>query len=209
MDIKLASRIKELRKKHGFDTQQDFADALNVDRSLVKGWENEKKPVLPRLDNLLAMCDKFQCDLDHLVGRLPESTHDIHFVHEMTGLSESAIKKISGPQLNNTFSSLLSRLIESPYYENLITAYNHYLLSLARLKTRDFDDTSLFEEVSDEKVILSKLSAVGYFKQQVASVMNQICDTDYAFWLSTRPPVALEMLADMLNAEQDPDMRKE
>lgn len=99
LDIKLNQRIKQIRLKYGYKSQQSFADALFVDRSLVKSWEREEKPVLPRLDNLLAMCDLFNCDLDYLIGRIEEPTHDIKTACELTGLSEEAVKRITAHKI--------------------------------------------------------------------------------------------------------------
>ena len=126
MDIEMNKRIKELRIKHGYKSRQALAAALHVDLSVVKSWERDKRPALPKMDNLLAMCDLFKCDLDYLTGRLPESTHDIHFVHEYTGLSESAIKILSAmkdykePNKEWGYSTVLSWMICTYAFSKLL-----------------------------------------------------------------------------------------
>ena len=94
MDNKLNERLKQLRLENGYRSQQALADKIHVDRSLIKSWERNEKPVLPRLDNLLSLCDLYHCDLDYLTGRINEPTHDIKTVHELTGLSVEAICKL-------------------------------------------------------------------------------------------------------------------
>ncbi len=123
MDIILPIRIKQIRKEHGYKSQQDLADALSVDRSLVKGWENEKKPVLPRLDNLLSMCDLFQCDLDYLTGRIQEPTHDIKYFKEITGLSVEAIKKLislKGTGIDGILSEIIDHKNSDRFFHALV-----------------------------------------------------------------------------------------
>lgn len=110
MDKKLNHRIKEIRKEHGFKSQQSFADALNVNLANVKSWEKERNPVLPRLDTLLDMCTLFDCDLDYLTGRIEHPTHDIQFIHDCTGLSTEAIRKLMQQKkkiLDSTFSEII------------------------------------------------------------------------------------------------------
>lgn len=124
MDIKLYEVIKRLRIEHGYKSQQSFADALGVNLQNVKSWENAKKPVLPRLDYLLAMCDLFNCDLDYLTGRLDKPTHDISFIHKETGLSTASIRKLhslfsrsENPEQGQIAIMLLSKIIEHNDFE--------------------------------------------------------------------------------------------
>ena len=120
MDIKLNQRIKKLRIEHGYKSQQSFADALFVDRSLVKSWEREKNPVLPRLDSLLEICKLFKCDLDYLIGRIEKPTHDIEFIHKETGLSTEAIRKLNMIKQNLVDIIMISKMIEHPDLEYLL-----------------------------------------------------------------------------------------
>lgn len=121
MDNKLNQRIKQIRKEHGFKSQQSFADALCVNLANVKSWEKENNPVLPRLDTLLDMCALFDCDLDYLTGKIEQPTHDIQFVHDCTGLSTEAIRKLMQHK-DIIMDSSLSDIIEHKDSERLLRA---------------------------------------------------------------------------------------
>ena len=93
-DRKLYNRFRELRVQHG-ETQESLAEKLGVNPQAVKAWEKHRGGSDPKLKNLLAMCDLYNCDLDYLVGRIETKTHDIKTVCEITGLSEKAVEKIT------------------------------------------------------------------------------------------------------------------
>lgn len=111
MGSKISSRIRELRKANGFKSAESLAEALDVSLKTVQGWENDNKESNITLQNLLKMCDLFHCDLDHLTGRIQEPTHEIKFIHERTGLSVGAIKKLMSLKdtgLDNILSDVFS-----------------------------------------------------------------------------------------------------
>ena len=89
----IPKKITDLRKMH-FKSAQAFADALCVSLKTVQGWEKKENPKLPTLENLIAICELFGFDLDYFTGRLEQPTHDIQFIHEKTGLSVEAIRKL-------------------------------------------------------------------------------------------------------------------
>ena len=119
MDTKISNQIRKLRKLKGFKSAQSLANALGVHLKTVQGWENETNPNLPDLDNLLALCNLFECDLDYLTGRMEAPTHEIEYIREKTGLSIGAILKIK--KLKGTgYDEFLSRLVEHEDSESLL-----------------------------------------------------------------------------------------
>jgi transcriptional regulator with XRE-family HTH domain len=205
MDIKMYQRIKEIRIKHGYKTQQAFADALNTHINTVKSWENEKKPVLPGLDSLLAMCELFDCDLDYLTGRIEESKHDIHDVHEYTGLSEKAIRRITHPKVKVNGSPVpsptaisLNRLIESDGFNDFMEAYMAFTVAADRLKesaiprakpyTVDQDGNIVidgttsggaYNVIQKDKVTLSLSAGTHYYMWTLSQALMRICEKEY------------------------------
>ena len=177
-DSKLYTKIRDLRTQRGW-TQEKLAEMLVVNPQAVKAWESPTKRALPKLDKLLAMCELFDCDLDHLTGRLEESTHDIHFVHEYTGLSEEAIKKTS-----SLMAEVLSHMIETDNFEKLIDSYGIFLDLLHQLDVDDVSQLSAFELQQKGNVVLSTNEAINHFKQKVTLAMEHICDTDHMTRLS-------------------------
>lgn len=87
----LSKRITELRKTR-YKSAQKFADDLCVHLKTVQGWEHKTDPKPPTIDNLLAICNLFDCDADYLLGRMEEPTHEIKYIHEKTGLSVEAVQ---------------------------------------------------------------------------------------------------------------------
>ena len=85
------NRLKELRKKK-YKIQEKFAEDMGVSVESVRNWEQGR--ILPEMGTLFKICDLLDCDLDYLTGRLKLKTHDLQFIHDQTGLSETAIRKL-------------------------------------------------------------------------------------------------------------------
>jgi len=91
---KLKENIRNIRKEKGFRSAESFAEALGVSLKTVQGWENLDNGRWPDLVMMLNVCELTGYDLDSLLGRINEPTHDIKFIHEKTGLSVEAIEKL-------------------------------------------------------------------------------------------------------------------
>ena len=87
-----AERIKAIRKEKKL-TQEDFASWLGVNPQVISNWECCR--AAPALDDMIDLAEALHCDLDYLIGRIDEPTHDIKAIHELTGLSIEAIMKLS------------------------------------------------------------------------------------------------------------------
>lgn len=109
------SQLKALRRKK-FKTQASFADALDVSIESVRNWEQGRQ--IPTPHHLFIICQLLDCDIDFLIGRLDQKTHDVQFIHDQTGLSEEAITQLEG--LNPDQTALVSRIIEHPDFLKVI-----------------------------------------------------------------------------------------
>lgn len=95
----LRKNLKMLRESKGL-TQEQFAEefqnqtGINTSVYTVSTWESEARGNPPRMETLLALCAFYDCDLDFLIGRIEERRHDIRYIKEITGISESAIDQI-------------------------------------------------------------------------------------------------------------------
>ena len=58
----------------------------------VQNWENQQ--ACPAIDELYKLCDLFDCDIDFLFGKQSCPRKQIASVHDCTGLSESAIRRL-------------------------------------------------------------------------------------------------------------------
>lgn len=123
-------RLKELRKRK-FKTQESFAEAAEVSVETVRNWEQGR--VLPEMGTLFKIADILDCDLDYLTGRIDCKTHDVQFIHEQTGLSEKAIKKLrklAAQSESGGWLDVLSLIIEDVNAE--------YLLSLIARRVMEY-----------------------------------------------------------------------
>lgn len=78
---KVSDNIKFLRKKFGY-TQETFAEAIGIKRSLVGAYEEGRAD--PRLNNLLRMSDVFNVSVDTIITKVVSELPDdeLHHVEE-------------------------------------------------------------------------------------------------------------------------------
>lgn len=110
----LKNGLKRARKEAGF-TQGKLAEKLKEKGIIghiktVQNWEQGISD--PSLGTLIKLSHFYDCDLDYLTGRIDCTTHDIQYVHDQTGLSESAITKLRA--LPPDQKELFSQIIEHP-----------------------------------------------------------------------------------------------
>ena len=145
MEERIGSKIRELRKADRL-TQEGLADRMNYSkdsRSTIGNWETGKH--LPSTDQLIKLCNLFQCDIGCLFGDYEERYRSIADVCEITGLSENAVSYLV--RLNEVSKKdplvllqlhLLSDLLSRKEFDTLLS----YLQNYIRLKiapTPDLD----------------------------------------------------------------------
>ena len=64
MNIEIANRLVELRKKNGY-SQEDVAEKIGVSRQAVSKWERAESS--PDTDNLIALSRLYQVSLDEML----------------------------------------------------------------------------------------------------------------------------------------------
>lgn len=113
------SNLLVQKKKHDERFKQaNFAELIGIDTSTLTKYLSPTNPNMPEMDILLSMCDLLECDVDFLIGRIDNSTHDIAICCEITGLTEECIKKIIYLQ-NKAKNSF--QYFRKPYIENIVT----------------------------------------------------------------------------------------
>ena len=123
MRIKIGQHLAAVRERKGLTQEKVVADigedigAKNAQS--ISNWERGRQK--PSIIQLLKLSNYYDCDLDHLIGRLPEQTHDIQFIHDQTGLTGDAVKKL---QENRGLSFVLSLLIEQSEFIPLLWTIN-------------------------------------------------------------------------------------
>lgn len=102
---RIGERIKALRQEMKM-TQKQLAghidDIVPTDKdkgfgqSTISGWERGDQ--LPPLPKLIALSEIFQCDISFLLCDYDKKKKDVMDVSEITGLSETAVLRLSGMQ---------------------------------------------------------------------------------------------------------------
>lgn len=154
----LKEGLKRARKTAGL-TQEELAKKIGVSTKTIMNWEQKVKAnTLPTLGTLLQLAELYDCDLDYLTGRIECKTHDLQFIHDQTGLSETAIKKLQRIAFTNKAtgnSQALSFMIEDPDF--------HYLLALmsqtAQGELHDFSVGNAYIHTEKRAVINSETRA--------------------------------------------------
>lgn len=85
-------RLQERRKKVGIKSQEDFADKLDVNLKTIRNWEQGRNA--PELNTLINICNMLDCSPDFLLGYIDETSHDMRYISQETGLTETSIRNI-------------------------------------------------------------------------------------------------------------------
>lgn len=183
MSIKINEIIKGRRKAKKW-SQEKFAEKIGASPAAVKSWERENDPVLPDTKFLISMCREFDCDLDYLIGRIPQQTHAIKTACEVTGLSEDAIKKLSGAK-NSGYADVISHLIECEGITKLILSYRAFYELLDKLAFIDTDYKTAGVSVPDLRmrkngqIVMSTDEAIHHYITRTSMILTEICEDDY------------------------------
>lgn len=70
MNIEIAQRLYELRRKHGF-SQESLASALGLSRQAISKWERSESA--PDMGNLIALADLYGMTIDELIRPCSEN----------------------------------------------------------------------------------------------------------------------------------------
>ena len=66
MNNKFSENLKKIRKEHNL-SQEQLADELGVSRQAISKWESST--AYPEMDKIIALCDKFNLNIDDLLHR--------------------------------------------------------------------------------------------------------------------------------------------
>ncbi len=137
-------RMQDLRKNRLKISRPEFYDLIypngnvaNESKSrTVKNWESEYCE--PDLKTIEKICIVLKCSSDYLLGLDNCTTKDTQFIHDETGLSETAINKLQEIKMYNDailnnpalpFISILLEQLDSIHYNDILHEIAAYLRS--------------------------------------------------------------------------------
>lgn len=131
MNISL-KKMKERRDELGYSTDK-VANFASIKPDTYRRYEKGTR--IPPIDVLCNIADTLQCDIDYLIGKIPQSTHELTDIHRQTGLSEHAINDLKQYHDNQNTLHLLNWLIEHGLLAVLEQSYDR-LIELQKIKTQ-------------------------------------------------------------------------
>ena len=161
-------------------TNDKFAEICGVSGSAMQNYLKGTRP-FPSA-KIPKVCAAFSVSADWLLGlsdvRKPST--DLRGVCEYTGISEEAIKKIEEiSQEDEYIKDVISRVIESSRFDNVIYRLYVYLANVDAIKESDFDDDIEPFNFENEKVSLPRKEAIRYFKEGVKESVGNLCNDLY------------------------------
>ena len=148
--------IKQLRKDKSL-SWKDFAERAGINESTLKGYVYGKNNVEIPLTVLPDIAKALSCTPDRLLGYIDTSNHNIQFIRNETGLSESAINKLStwvqSEDKRHNWPTYLSDILDQESIEQVFDLISFlegskhvYLLANQRNLWAEEDNEKLFEE---------------------------------------------------------------
>lgn len=102
--------IKAERKKLG-DNLDEFAQKIGISRQTLAKWESGQGNG-PTVNDLLRMCELFNCDFGYLVGEYTCKKREATDIQAETGLSDSGINTLRS--LDPKSKRFINDLLENP-----------------------------------------------------------------------------------------------
>lgn len=108
-------------------------DLIRLDRQRVtdktrsiRNWIQGKN--YPRsIKDILELCNILNCDLDYLFTDMECKTHDIEFIHEYTGLSETAISYLHEKSRSKRYLEILNIFLKYGNFDNALFHIDKYM----------------------------------------------------------------------------------
>ncbi len=181
-----SERLSARRKECGYNTQYALAEEYNkrfpssrknrkeenAENSsgilgTIKHYENGNYSGSPKLDIVDNLCKILECDVDYLLGNIGCKKHDIQFIQDQTGLSETAINKLCEIKIisevigyNEIDLNTINLLLEEMEHgeNNIIHAISTYIRSIGLSEDIHYfpDNGKLYKK----KIISSEINSI-------------------------------------------------
>ncbi len=168
----ISKNIKYLRKKHYY-TQETFAEAIEIKRSLVGAYEEGRAD--PRINNLLKICDFFKVSLDTFINK-DVSTLSDDDLYDDSGTKKEKLKvlSITVDQNDNENIELVPQKASAGYTNGY--ADPEYIEELPKFKLPMLPGNATYRafEISGDSMLplLPGTVVIGEYLEEISRVKN-------------------------------------
>ena len=171
---KTASIMKETRKEMGREyTQEKMAELLKLkNRQSYANFENGY--TLPNWEQILELCNIFECDIGYLIGEHITKRRVNADVQEVTGLSEIAITKLKAMNGGNKWTrqtDTLNQIIACDKFGGLIGAMAGFAQEDEHAVVSDFIDVSA---PVDDAIKIARMKKIDVRAMQIQNTLHAI-----------------------------------
>lgn len=111
-NIEIGAMVRKERNAIG-ETLESFAPKVGISRQTLSKWENGQGTG-PTVDDLLRMCDLFNCDFGYLVGEYSCKRRVSTDIQDATGLSEEACAALAKIKNNPCSLTFIDSILKAP-----------------------------------------------------------------------------------------------
>lgn len=146
----IGQRIKGLRKERGWSQDQlidVLQDKVPIGRNTLSSIENGNAKHF-ELSLLTALCEVFDCEMGYILCEYNNcKTRDFQFIHDTTGLSEPAIKRLASFDTKTIDGSAKAALISSMLEdEQFLTEAANILYALHMIPKKSIFEITFYDE---------------------------------------------------------------
>ena len=146
-------RLRAVRKAKGL-TQDEVGDRIGYHRNTILNWEKVDDKAFPTLDDMLRLCNIFDCNLSYLLCEQECKIKDHQAIADYTGLTEEAIETLHGLTLLGNDKAdgtaqlkAINALLSG---EGLVfIAYVYFVERAISMSNARLKDISLYEDAED------------------------------------------------------------
>lgn len=139
-----------------YDEKYPNEDGKTIYNTL-RNWHQGKGN--PTLEKLIRICDILECDIDFLLGRIDNRTHNTEYICDTIGLTEDSIEKLkklmtyeTGQKRLHIINLLLSNTNFTHFYFDKLLQYQKYKKSykfVENLGKNHLDDAIIRDSLND------------------------------------------------------------
>lgn len=149
------ARLKKLRLKSQYESQDSLAEAVGIARQTLGNYENNSRK--PDSEIIIRLSQVLGVSTDYLLGLTDVETPNqtIQAIHKETGLSEAAIRRLRMDHLvGGEYFSLLSAIVSHDLLPQLISILGRYISDdeyLAGCAETFISQLTLYDDALDEQ----------------------------------------------------------